>query len=295
MKDKYETKKVLREAVSILREKILKRGDLPYISVKDQLKYLDGLLNFAIGRELLEKKSIDTNWTDFIINSKKHKSYSNLEDFILNRSPFIIAWRELLYIFQQAVQNNLREDMVFASIPCGGMREILELNNPIISKIKIIGVDIDPASLLIAKQIADQKNMSKNVYLLQQDAWNLPYNSEIDLIASCGLNIYEPNKSRVLDLYSQFYHYIKPGGKLVLGFLTYPPWVQGKSEWKITNISSADLILERVLFEDILDVQWHNFRTSNEVEKELKSVGFSEIIFRYDSMHVFPTAIAQKS
>ena len=130
--------------------------------------------------------------------------------------------------------------------------------------------------------------------MYQQDAWQLPYVSEIDIIASCGLNIYTPNPDKVLDLYRQFFKALKSNGRLILGFLTYPPGKGNLSEWQTEKIPEQDLFLEAILYADILNAQWRNFRTSSEIEKELREVGFSEISFYYDTLRVFPTVVATK-
>lgn len=43
------------------------------------------------------------------------------------------------------------------------------------------------------------------------------------LIASNGLNIYEPEDDRVIQLYRGFHDALKPGGVLITSALTPPP------------------------------------------------------------------------
>lgn len=282
-------------ALTDLRHRITKRGDLPHICAQDLLSYVEVLAQFPLGRLLIEKRSIDTFWTDFVMTNREQKGSIDLEDFILNRSPFTIAWRELLQSFQKIVQENLENGMTLASIPCGAMRELLQLDYGLISDFTLIGIDVDLSSLLLAEQLAAEKDLSYNLSLRQQDAWQLRYDSEIDIITSCGLNIYTPDRQKVLDLYRQFFKALKPGGQLILGFLTYPPGKNELSEWQVEKISNKDLLLEKVLYENILDPQWRNFRTSDEIEQELKKAGFWEVTFHYDSLHVFPTVVARKN
>jgi ubiquinone/menaquinone biosynthesis C-methylase UbiE len=281
-------------ALTDLRRRIIQQGDMSHISVRDLLSYVEALAQFPLGRLLVEKKSIDAFWTDFIMTNTEQKDCSDLEDFILNRSPFTIAWRELLQNFQKITQENLEDGMTLASIPCGAMRELLELDFSSISNFKIIGIDIDLDSLMLAEQLAAERGLSQNISLSQQDAWQLPYDSEIDIITSCGLNIYTSDRQKVLNLYRQFFRALKPGGQLILGFLTYPPEENELSEWQVDKISAKDLFLEKVLYKDILDPQWRNFRTSDEIEYELKKAGFWEVIFHYDTLHVFPTVVGRK-
>lgn len=283
----------LQTTINVLKQKIIERGRLPYISIQEQLKYVDELSQFPLGKALLEKKSIDTFWTDYIVAYSGQKKYSDLEDFILNRSPMTKAWRELLLNFQKITQAHLKDEIILTSIPCGAMRELLDLDYSHISDFKIIGIDIDPDSLLLAHRLAEQRGLTKNLFLYPYDAWQLPYDSELDLITSCGLNIYVSDQQKTLDLYRQFLKALKRGGKLITSFLTYPPNENEISEWQINGLSSRDLMLEKILYKDILDAQWRNFRTSNAFEAELKEAGFSEVTFYYDKMHVFPTVIAK--
>jgi SAM-dependent methyltransferase len=293
--DNVHTNGKFQSALDKLKYQIIQRGDLQHISVRDQLNYVDELSRFPLGQVLLEKRSIDTFWTDFIImHCDQNKRSNNLEDFVLNRSPFTQAWRELFRNFQKIIRESLKDEMTLASIPCGAMRELLELDYSCISNFLIIGIDIDTDSLSLAQKLAEKRGLSQNLRLHLQDAWQLPYKSEIDLITSCGLNIYVSDRQRVIDLYRQFLKALKSGGKLIIGFLTYPPNEIMPSEWCLDCISHEDLLLEKVLYKDILDLQWRNFRTSKEFESELKEAGFSEIIFYYDTLHVFPTVVAIK-
>lgn len=294
MNNKYYLTKKLKNSLNALQEKIIKRGDLPYVSVNKQLIYVNELLQFPLGKFLIENREINTFWTDYIIQNNNNQKSSNLENFILNHSPFILAWRELSQIFHNLIQKNLKNKMTLASIPCGAMRELLCLDYSYISHISLIGVDINSESLLLAKNLAKTKGLITNLKLFKQDAGNLPFISEIDLITSCGLNIYETDQQKVLNLYRQFYKALKTNGKLVIGFLTYPPGENKNSEWDMNKISSNSFILEKIIFKDILDLKFRNFRTSKEFEKELKTAGFSEVIFHYDRLKIFPTVIAKK-
>lgn len=162
------------------------------------------------------------------------------------------------------------------------------------SHFNLIGIDLDFDSLSLAHALAEKMALIFHLKLAQIDAWNLPYNSELDLITSCGLNFYEPNPQRISSLYSQFFKALKPSGQLVIGFLTYPPGELMPSEWQVQKISKKDLFLEMILYRDILNMKWRNFRTSTEIETELKQVGFREINFNYDPLHVFPPITAKK-
>ena len=70
------------------------------------------------------------------MTNTEQKECSDLENFILNRSPFRIAWRELLQNFQKITQKNLEDGITLASIPCGAMRELLQLEFIMVPKIR---------------------------------------------------------------------------------------------------------------------------------------------------------------
>lgn len=294
--DKLKLQDNLYCVLSSIKNRIIQRGDLPYVSVKEQLNYIDLLSQFPLGQNLLTTGTIDTFWTDNITSDFPIKKCKNiLEDFILNRSPFILAWRELLRTFQKVIQDNLNSDMTLASIPCGSMRELLELDYSGISNFTLLGIDIDNNSLLLAKKLAKAKGLSKHLKIREQDAWQLPYGSEIDLITSCGLNIYVSERKKVLGLYQQFFKALKPNGKLIISFLTFPPDLDKPSEWIIDKIPQQDLLMEKILYKDLIQAKWRNFKTSCEIKSELIEAGFSEINFHYDSMRVFPTIVAVKT
>jgi amino acid adenylation domain-containing protein len=283
------------KAIESIKKKIIKRGDLPHVSVKKQLKYVDNLSKFPLGRFLIEKKYFDSFWTHYVMISQKNTKISklSLEHFILNRSPLIKGWKELFKNFQKLMQERLRENITLASIPCGLMQDMFLLDYSNLANFIIIGIDIDPNVIASARKLSLKTNYSKNVKLIKRDAWKLQFSSKLDLITSCGLNIYESNKKKLSDLYSQFYKALKPGGTLITGFLTFPPHKKF-SEWNLKVIKSQDLILEKILFEDIINMHHHNFKTSKQFKKELEAIGFKKIEFLYDKARVFPVVIAHK-
>ncbi len=75
-----------------------------------------------------------------------------------------------------------------------------------------------------------------------------------DIITSNGLNIYQPNDEKLIDLYKKFYQALKPGGILITSFLTPPPSISTESTWK--NFDLSDALKQKVLFSDIIQVNW---------------------------------------
>ena len=292
------------EIVEGLKNSIALRGDLAYISVKQQLDILDDLSSFPLGRFFIERKGADGLWTDYIINhpqagavtglNSEGLPFSPVEKFILEKSPLTLATRERFKIFQTYTQKCLRNDIKIASIPCGVMRDLLSLDYAYLSSVSIIGVDVDPKSLRLAKQLALESSLGDHVQLFQKDAWNLPFNNQLDLITSNGLNVYISEEEKRMQLYQGFHHALKKGGTLIAGVLTYPPGGLKESEWLLENISDEDVLMEKVVFQDVLGCKWRNFRTLDEIYEDFSSAGFTDVQLIFDQARIFPTVIAHK-
>lgn len=292
------------EIIEGLKRSITLRGDLSYVSVKQQLDILDDLSSFPLGRFFIKTKGADGFWTDYIINypqnglvtglNSEGSHFSPVEKFILEKSPLTLATRERFKIFQTYLQKSLRNDMEIASIPCGVMRDLLSLDYSQLSSISIIGIDLDPKSLRLAKQLALEYSLEDYVQLFQKDAWNLTFKDQIDLITSNGLNVYIFDTEKRIQLYKAFHHALKKGGTLIIGVLTYPPGYTKKSDWILERISGEDLLMEKILFKDVLGCKWGNFRTSDEIYEDFFSTGFSDVQVIFDQYHIFPTVIANK-
>src|SRR5690606_15439653 len=191
----------LHEAVERLKDKIVARGNLPDATVERQLELVEELMQFAFGRFILERKGANAYWTDCLMAHPKTGRISGLnvegrpflplEDFIFNRSLITLASQELFSSLQKVTLEALKDHMTLASIPCGSMRDLLTLDFAQISNFRLIGVDLDPESLSLAHSLAIQKNLLNYIELVHEDAWHLSFNSELDLITSSGLNIYE--------------------------------------------------------------------------------------------------------
>jgi ubiquinone/menaquinone biosynthesis C-methylase UbiE len=288
----------LLEAIDALKKKIVARGDLPHVSVQRQLALVDELTLFPFGRFVLERRGANGFWTDYLMAHPKQgrltgrniegKPFTDVEDFILNRSLVTVASQNRFALFQDLTQKALRDDMTLVSIPCGVMRDLLTLDFSDISNFKLIGMDIDAESLSCAENLAQQLGLSQHAELHQGNAWQLEIHSSWNLITSSGLNVYEPDRTKVLELYRRFCQALKPGGLLITAILTDP------SEWDLNNIPQEDLLLEKILYEDILDLKWRNYRKHEEIEKELKEAGFTSIELYYDKYRVFPTVVAKK-
>ena len=265
------------EKILEISEKIRNRGDLPYVTVERQLELLGLLSTFDLGRFLLLHGGLNGYWIDYAI---QNESSSNvIEDFILNKSPFALATRERFGIFKTEIQKRVREEVSFASIPCGVMSDLLTLDFSEVTNFTLTGIDLDPDAM-------GQGN--EQTRFLQRDAWNLQIEQKFDLVTSNGLNIYEPDHDRVVALYRQFHIALKADGVLVTSFLAVP------KEWNLKEVNPQDAVMQKILFLDIINSKWQVFRTEAEVRAQLEDAGFAIVEVLYDKAHIFPTIVAKK-
>lgn len=287
-----------------IKERIKLEGDKPNCPVSQQLELVDQLAQFDFGRYILQNRGINGFWTHYMLTypwygkqTRKNNSgepFTDLELFILERAPILLATQQRFEIFLRENQKQVKNNSKLASIPCGMMGELLYLNFENINNIELIGIDYDINTFVDAKFLAEQKKLTKFIKLIQANAWHLSFENEFDLISSNGLNIYEPDHQKVTELYRQFYKALKPGGKLVTSFLTYPPNLTDHCEWNLSKINSDDLLLQKNIFVDVVQAKFNCFRSSEQTKAQLESVGFSDINFLYDNAKIFPTVVAFK-
>lgn len=292
------------DIINHYRQKIISRGDLPNATVNRQLEILQQFSTFPLGRFILERRGANGFWTDYMVShptrgkisglNVEGKPFNSIEDFFLNRCPIVVAHQERFQIFQKLAQNLIKEGAVLASIPCGMMRDLLTLDYSSVSDFKLVGIDIDPESLELARNLA-LENHVQNVQLHQQDAWEISFKEELDIIVSSGLNVYEPDPQKLLQLYEHFFRALKPGGSLIISVLTYPPGELVPTSWDLKGISKETLLIDRILHKDILDIKWRNFRSLEDLDKEFLAVGFCKVEVYMDKHRVFPTILATKS
>lgn len=180
--------------------------------------------------------------------------------------------------------------MTLASIPCGLMDDLITLDYTKYNNISLVGIDLDPESIQFA-QVNALAIKPKTVFL-QKNAWELNTHNTYDLITSNGLNIYEPEDNKVIQLYKVFFQSLKSKGIFITSFLTPPHSISKESIWK--NINSEDLKKQKSIFSDIIQAKWQTFRTEDQVRSHLESAGFKVVQVIYDSQGMFPTIIAEK-
>ena len=273
-----------------------------YTTKKRQLDLLQQMSQFNFGRFLLQNKGLNGYWTHYVLTypwfgkktglSDQGSPLSRLEKFILDHP--MRATQERFQVFLKENQTQVKNNAKLACIPCGMMGELLYLDFNGLENIDLIGIDYDVNTLNDAQRLAVEKGLSHCTTLKQCNAWKLNIHNEYDLISSNGLNIYESDHTKVSALYKQFYDALKPSGKLVTSFLTYPPFAGGPCEWNVFKLNLNNLFLQKILFFDILQVKWQCYRTTTQRKVMLESIGFQNIRFIYDEMRMFPTVVAYK-
>ncbi len=261
------------------------------LPLSEELELLEKLSEFELGRFLLEKRGLNGYWIAYIITDATSINLtSSLERWIIHDLPAAKATRERFYIFQEQVQKYTKGEMTLASIPCGRMDDFLTADLP--PNVKFVGIDLDPESLELAKQNAIKRKKYTISDFIQNGAWSLDTTNSYDIITSNGLNIYEPDDDKVTSLYKQFFAALKPRGILITSFLTPPPALSKDSTWK--NFNQTDIIKQKALFADILQVKWQSFRTELQTRQQLEKAGFDVIDIIYDQQGMFPTIVARK-
>ncbi|MCH9625891.1 MAG: hypothetical protein S4CHLAM123_10760 [Chlamydiales bacterium] len=299
----YEDSSPLKVMVDQLTKKIRERGELPHVTVDRQLEILNQLADFPLGQFLIQNKGLNGYWTNYVLThpSKRRESglnlegqhFSDLEDFILNRAPTVLATQERFVIFQEEIQKHLQEGVVVASVPCGLMSDLLMLDYSQLNTYQIIGVDRDSKAIQSIYQNIPINVEFGNIYLFEEDAWELNLKNKADVITSNGLNIYESDDQKVTELYSQFLKNLKPGGVLISSFLTPPPGLSVKTEWKMSDIDQGNALLQKIIFADILDASWQKYRSTILTQEQLEQAGFVNIQILSGRANIFPTMIAR--
>ncbi|AIL65406.1 hypothetical protein NOVO_05170 [Rickettsiales bacterium Ac37b] len=274
-------------------EKRLRASHNLALPLEEEISLLQEIIGFELGRFLLQNKGLNGYWTQYVIlGDHSNLNQNSLEYWVFNKAPAVLATQERFSIFKQKTNEILKSNMTLASIPCGLMDDLLSLDYTGKENIKLVGIDLDPLSLKQAEENSLTYNKNVNVSFKLENAWNLSSSEEYDLITSNGLNIYEPNDTKVIELYKKLYNALSKDGYLITSFLTLPPTLTPDSPWK--NFSMHDVIKQKAIFVDILQAKWQTFRTEEQIRYQLEQVGFRILEIIYDKQSMFPTVIAQK-
>lgn len=263
-----------------------------HLPLEEEMKLLEQLNSFAMGRFLLENKVFNGYWASYIINAQTTDFHHNqLEKWILFVDPGIKANRERFYIFRQQLHKYIESNMKIASIPCGLMDDLLNLNYTNLCNIKIVGIDMDIESIKLAAENAQKRNI-KNVSFIKDCVWNMDLENCFDIITSNGLNIYVKNCEKAMQMYKNINRALKKNGILITSFITPSPIFSDHSTW--TNYKLEDLKKDYAIFFDIIGMKVANFQTEDHVRLQLEEAGFEIIDVIYDSQNIFPTIVARK-
>lgn len=281
-----------QDVVTSIEERLRRESNKLTLPLQTEIGLLEELTSFELGRFLLQNKGLNGYWTHYIILGDHNVKEGSLEYWVLNYAPAVLATRERFSIFKQKTNEILKSNMVLASIPCGLMDDLLSLDYLNKENIKLVGIDLDPLSLNLARQNSVKYNKNLHIEFKLEDAWNLTELEEYGLITSNGLNIYESSEVKIIKLYQKFYDSLRKDGYLITSFLTPPPVLSPDSTWK--NFSMDDVTKQKAIFGDILQVKWQAFFTEEQVRTQLEQVGFQVLDIIYDKQAMFPTIIAKK-
>lgn len=285
----------IEQIVLVIREEIRKRGDLPGFSVSDQETLLEQLASFDFGRFYLRNRGLNGYWTDYVVSYPERKTKaSGLEAFLLERAPVVLATQERYQHFQKAIQARLKGGMTLASVPCGVMGDLLSLDHARAPNVRMIGIDLDPLSLAEGAKRAEVAGLAKACEFRLEDAWELSLKGEVDILVSNGLTIYDPSDAHTIELLYSFFEALKPGGTLITSTLTVPPLIDSSSEWRMDQINTSDLALQKVIFGEIAKAGFGSYRSTRKMTQMLVQAGFEAPEVIWDRAHIFPTLIARK-
>jgi SAM-dependent methyltransferase len=280
-----------------IRERLRLAGEIPGVTVDQQLDLLDELAQTEVGRFLLVNRGLNAFWTHRVVTYEAfgdRRAPEGLERTILETLPTALATRERFNIFQRELQSHVRSGSTLASVPCGFMGDLLLLDYSQVKDVRLLGIDLDPEAIEGAARLAVTHGLDKIASFQKEDAWEMQWEDRLDVLASNGLNIYEPDEERVVALYRRFWNALKPGGLLLTSFLTPPPSLSDTSSWKMDLIDRDALMLQQVLFMRLIEAKWSVFRTHDQTRHHLQAAGFLDIEFIDDAQGMFPTVKASK-
>jgi SAM-dependent methyltransferase len=301
----HDTAASLAATIAATKARISRSGVRPAAEVADLLRLVDELAGFPFGRFLLENRGWNGAWTDYVVThpdgrrdtgiDSDGRPLTPLERQLLDSFPTVLATQERARHFAEVIQDHVRAGATLASIPCGLMRDLLARDYRRAAAVHLVGIDLDEESLAAACCLAAGYGLAERTAFFREDAWHLAAEEEFDLIASNGLNIYEPDDGRVTELYARFRRALKPGGILVTSFLTPPPGGAEPSPWDLQRVDAEALERQRQVFVDILDARFQCYRSEATTAAQLVAAGFAPPRFIPDAARMFITAVAERT
>lgn len=284
-----------RNTYTLTKARIVQEGNKPWASLQERLEYFEQLSTFPLGRYLIQNHGFNAYWMDYAINPPMNSpDLHALEKYFLYESPSCLSTRERFKTFQEITQGLLFDGIAMASIPCGGMKDLLTLDFSGVKDVKLIGVDLDFEALSYAHENAEKLNLEYITQYIQADAWNLNMVEEFHLLSSHGLSYYESSPQQIIQLYQNFFNATKPGGIFVTSIMTPSPMMDDNSTWNMDKITEHDIKMIKTIFFDLLRVRWNNTCTIDQTANYLGEVGFKDIYVVMDSYGMMPTIVAKR-
>lgn len=298
--DGYE----LDDAISAARARILNApADLG--TTAELNAELDTWAQCELGQWMLINQGWNAFWTRYCISypdrvaGGEQEPSNEVERFFLSRSIQVVATQQRFRHFTRLLADYVLPGASALSVPCGVMDDLLATPCAADAGL-LVGADLDPASLGLAAENAEERNLSDKVVLVEADAWNLKQPTSVrgndaafaelcatgfDVVTSNGLNIYVPDDDEVVDLYRSFREVTKTSGHLIISALTPP------QDWDLAAVDADDLRRTQRL-SLINDVKWANPRTASLTIEQLKAGGFDVVETHLDTARAFPTFLA---
>lgn len=285
------------DPIALLKTHVRLRGNTRHGSVEEQLQLIDELDSFPLGRWLLRNQGgLNARWTDYLISSPPEPEdlSCELERFLVYGAPSVIASRERFGHYQEAMQAELPTANRIASVPCGCMVDLLTLDYGNARDVEIVGLDLDREALRLADRLARERGLTRNVRLQKTDAWKMRLGPEFDMITTNGLSMYEPSHARVAGLYERLAAGLVPGGLLVTSYVTAPPNIDRNSPWDFEAIDCEALRLQTLIFKDICEARWANYRSEAILKPIFETAGLRIERTIWDTARAFPTVLLRK-
>lgn len=260
------------------------------------LRLRSALGQFELGRFLLDNLGLNGHWTSYVLLHPERGRLTNLssdgtplselEAWLLNRCPIILATQERFEIARTLTQQQLQAGMALASLPCGLMDDLLSLDYSDLEEVELTGIDLDPEALREAEDRCRALRPPVAAAFERRDAWQLDASDRWDLLTSNGLNIYVQDDDRCVDFYRQVCQALRANGLFLISFITPP------EQWHPQQAS--DLEFQRLLLHQVIAARWNCVRDEGQTRQQLQKAGFEVIAVHDDSQRMFPTAVARK-